>query len=79
LWTRPQSLKLYFLSGNRSTFQFYYHQAGLARPSGIAVSSAAAAASHLSQSYRRERTQIWTFGFLDFILSEKHLEFKRTI
>jgi hypothetical protein len=51
---------LYFLSGNRSTFQFYYHQAGLAKPAGIAV-SCAAAASHLSQSYCRERTQIfWT-------------------
>jgi hypothetical protein len=31
--------------------QFYYHQAGQAKPAGIAVSCAAAAASHLSQSY----------------------------
>jgi hypothetical protein len=38
--------------------RFYYHQAGLAKPAGISVSCAAATASHLSQSYRRERSQI---------------------
>jgi hypothetical protein len=44
---------LYFLSGNCSTFQFYNHQAGLAKPAGYAVSCLAATASHLSQSLSR--------------------------
>jgi hypothetical protein len=59
--------------------RFYYHQAGLAKPAGISVSCAAATASHLSQSYRRERTQISTRFRLRRRLRKKHEFIERTV